>query len=79
MADGSALRGHLSCQGIAVNTKPDKTVEPRKSFTFEAVPEDEETQEELNRSLRKPGEPGFGSLPKNGEAGNSAPPGEPRR
>jgi hypothetical protein len=32
---------------------------PRPSFTFDAIPEDEEMQEELNRRLRKPGEPGY--------------------
>jgi hypothetical protein len=79
MADRSAIRRHLSCKGIAVNTSPNKTMEPRKSFTFEAIPEDEETQEELNRRLRKPGEAGYGSLPKNGETGNTPPPDEPRR
>jgi len=62
-----------------MNTNPDKTVEPRKSFTFEAIPEDDETQEELNRRLRKPGESGYGSSAKNGATGNSPPPGEPRR
>jgi hypothetical protein len=56
-----------------VNTPPNNTTEPRKSYTFEAVPEDEETQDELNRRLRKPGEPGYCSPPKSGEVGNSQP------
>ena len=49
-----------------MNTTPNKTVEPNKSYTFEAIPEDEETQEELNRRLRKPGEPGYRATPKSG-------------
>jgi hypothetical protein len=56
---------------IAVSTTSNKTVEPRKSYTFEAIPEDEETQDELNRRLRKPGEPGYCAPPKRGEARNS--------
>ena len=58
-----------------MNTTPNKTVEPRKSYTFEAIPEDEETQDELNRRLRKPGAPGCCASSKNGEAGNSQPAG----
>ena len=54
-----------------MNTTPNKTVERRKSFTFEAIPEDEKTQDELNRRLRKPGEPGDCESSKNGAAENS--------
>jgi hypothetical protein len=32
---------------------------PRKSYTFDATPEDEATQDELNRLLRKPGDPPY--------------------
>jgi hypothetical protein len=32
---------------------------PLPSFAFDAIPEDEEMQEELNRRLRKPGEPPY--------------------
>jgi hypothetical protein len=42
-----------------VETTPKPTEEPRLSYTFDAVPEDEATQDELNRRLRKPGEPGY--------------------
>jgi hypothetical protein len=56
-----------------VNTTPNETVEPRKSYTFEAVPEDEQTQDALNRRLRKPGEPGYCASPKSGEVSNPQP------
>jgi hypothetical protein len=55
-----------------VNT-PSNTVEPTKSYTFEAVPEDEETQEQLNRRLRKPGEPGYDTSPKSSNTGTAQP------
>ncbi len=42
-----------------MSTTSNKTLEPRKLDTFQAIPEDEETPDELNRRLRKPGEPGF--------------------
>jgi hypothetical protein len=42
-----------------METTPKKIDEPRLSYTFDAVPEDEETQDELNRRMRKPGEPGY--------------------
>jgi hypothetical protein len=29
------------------------------SFTFDAIPEDDEVQDELNRLLRKPGDPPY--------------------
>jgi hypothetical protein len=54
-----------------VNPTPDQTREPRKSYTFDAIPEDEETQDELNHRLRKPGEPGYRPPTKNGKAGSS--------
>jgi hypothetical protein len=54
-----------------MNTSPNKTVEPRMSYTFDAIPEDDEHQDELNRRLRKPGEPGYCLPTTNGEAPNS--------
>jgi hypothetical protein len=50
---------------------PKESVEPRKSYTFDAIPEDEETQDELNHRLRKPGEPNYDTSSTNGAAGNS--------
>lgn len=45
-----------------------KSGDPTKSYTFDAIPEDEDTQEALNRRLRKPGEPGYCAPPKDGDA-----------
>jgi hypothetical protein len=42
-----------------METAPKKTEEPRLSYQFDAIPEDEATQDELNRRMRKPGEPGY--------------------
>ncbi|HYV34484.1 MAG TPA: hypothetical protein VE988_02195 [Gemmataceae bacterium] len=39
-----------------MNTPPNAAKPPRRSFTFDAVPEDEDKQDELNRLMRKPGE-----------------------
>jgi hypothetical protein len=39
--------------------KPEPVKRPRVAIHVDAVPEDEATQEELNRRLRKPGEPGY--------------------
>lgn len=52
-----------------MNTTPNKIIEPRKSYSFEATPEDEETQDELNRRLRKPGECGQSEIANGREAG----------
>jgi hypothetical protein len=41
-----------------VNANPKKDDVTRASHTVDAVPEDEQRQDELNRRLRKPGEPG---------------------
>ena len=54
-----------------MDTTPDKSVEPRLSFTFDAIPEDDETQDELNQRLRKPGEPGYCPPAKKGEESKS--------
>ncbi len=35
------------------------TDQPRLCYQFDAIPEDAETQEELNRRMRKPGESGY--------------------
>ena len=51
-----------------MNITPKKTQEPRRSYTFDAIPDDNETQDELNRRLRKPGELGYCPLVKKGEA-----------
>lgn len=52
---------------------PHETVQPRNTYTFEAVPEDAETQEELNRRLRKPGEPGYHAPRNSAEPSNARP------
>jgi hypothetical protein len=56
-----------------MNSTPGKAVEPRTSYTFDAIPEDDETQDELNRRLRKPGEPGYCPPAKTGEASSTQP------
>jgi hypothetical protein len=40
-------------------TSEEKPRKERIVIHYDAVPEDEATQEELNRRLRKPGEPGY--------------------
>jgi len=42
-----------------MDSTPQRSEEPRASFTFDAIPEDDERQEELNRTMRKPGEPPY--------------------
>jgi hypothetical protein len=42
-----------------VDTPPKKAEEPRLSYTFDAILEDEKTQNELNQRMRRPGEPGY--------------------
>jgi hypothetical protein len=42
-----------------METSPRKPEEPRLSYTFDAVPEDDEAQEDLNRRMHKPGETGY--------------------
>jgi hypothetical protein len=44
---------------LQMNVPPKKNEDPRQSYTFDAIPEDDERQEELNRVRRKPGEPGY--------------------
>jgi hypothetical protein len=41
-----------------MNAAPKKNDAPRASYTVDAIPEDGDRQDELNRRLRKPGEPG---------------------
>jgi hypothetical protein len=40
-----------------MNAIPKKNDAPRGSYTADAIPEDDERQDELNHRLRKPGEP----------------------
>lgn len=42
-----------------VNATPNQPEGQRPVYAFDAIPEDEATQEEPNRRLRKPGEPGY--------------------
>ena len=42
-----------------MNTEPVKTESGGFIYTVDAIPEDDERQEELNRTMRKPGEPGY--------------------
>jgi hypothetical protein len=59
-----------------MNTPTETPEEPRTSYTYDAIPEDEERQEELNRLMRKPGEPPYcppvkkseTAVPQNGSA-----------
>ena len=48
-----------------------KTYGPGFSQTFDAIPEDEERQEELNRLMKKPGEPGYRPPVKKTEPANT--------
>ena len=60
-----------------MNSMPNKADEPRSMYTADAIPEDDETQEELNRRFRKPGEPGYCPPNKTSPAVNSQPGGSP--
>jgi hypothetical protein len=42
-----------------VSPSPNKTEGPRTVITVDALPEDEERQDELNRTMRKPGAPPY--------------------
>jgi hypothetical protein len=42
-----------------VSTSPHMTEGPRTVITVDAIPEDEDRQDELNRTMRKPGDPPY--------------------
>jgi hypothetical protein len=46
-------------RSIALENKRSKWTRRGYSYTVDAIPEDDETQEYLNRTMRKPGEPGY--------------------
>jgi hypothetical protein len=50
-----------------------KTPEPRHCIFVDAVPEDEERQDELNRTMRKPGDPPYNPNAKWLDPANSTP------
>ncbi len=51
-----------------MSATPKKSENAPTAHTFDAIPEDEEKQDELNRRLRKPGEPAYSPPAKTAEA-----------
>jgi hypothetical protein len=55
----NALKSFNTKRSIRMSTSPHKTEGGGVVITVDAIPEDEEVQDELNRTMRKPGAPPY--------------------